>query len=36
MKNVPPGHLRAMLGITKVTRVRTATPLAIIDTTLAA
>jgi 3',5'-cyclic-AMP phosphodiesterase len=36
MKNVPPGRLRAMLGITKVTRVRTATPLAIIDTTLAA
>jgi 3',5'-cyclic-AMP phosphodiesterase len=36
MKNVPPGRLRHMLGITKVTRVETATPLAIVDSTLAA
>ena len=36
MKDVPPGKLRDMLGIAKVTQVHTGTPLAIVDTPLAA
>ncbi|HEY0267291.1 MAG TPA: hypothetical protein VGC16_11100, partial [Rhizomicrobium sp.] len=36
MKEVPPGRLRAMLGIARVTRVQTQAPLAIVDTPLGA
>ena len=36
MKDVPPGKLRAMLGIAKVTRIEVAAPLAIVDTPLGA
>ena len=36
MKDVPAGRLRSTLGIAKVTRVQTASPLAIIDTPLGA
>jgi 3',5'-cyclic AMP phosphodiesterase CpdA len=36
MKNVPPGQLRSLLGVTSVTQVRTRTPLAIVDTPLGA
>ena len=34
MKNVPAGQLRSLLGVTSVMRVRTDTPLAIVDTPL--
>ncbi len=36
IKDLPPGRLRATLGITKVTRVQTGSPLGIIDTPLGA
>jgi 3',5'-cyclic-AMP phosphodiesterase len=36
IKDLPPGRLRATLGITKVTRVQTGSPLAIVDTPLGA
>jgi 3',5'-cyclic-AMP phosphodiesterase len=36
MKNVQPGQLRSLLGVTSVMQVRTHTPLAIVDTPLGA
>ncbi|WP_210253004.1 metallophosphoesterase [Beijerinckia sp. L45] len=36
IKDLPPGKLRGMLGIAAITRVQTATPLAIVDTPLGA
>lgn len=36
MKDIAPGRLRATLGIAKITQVRTASPLAIVDTPLGA
>jgi hypothetical protein len=36
IKDLPPGQLRSTLGIAKVTRVQTTSPLAIIDTPLGA
>jgi len=36
IKNVPPGQLRSLLGVTSVARVRTRSPLAIVDTMLSA
>jgi Icc protein len=36
MKSVPPGQLRSLLGVASIRQVRTGTPLAIVDTPLAA
>jgi hypothetical protein len=36
IKDVPAGRLHSMLGITKITQVQTASPLAIVDTPLGA
>ncbi len=36
MKELPPGRLLSTLGVTKVSRIETQTPLAVVDTTLGA